>query len=84
MACVSSLNQTSPQDADADGGLHGALTLFAGIEIISLTLQAMDTDLDTDNDMDKIFNIITSIRGKNKRPDRDFICREAESLHGPK
>ena len=42
----------------------------------------MDNDLDTDNDMDKIFNIITSIRGKKKRPDRDFICREAESLHG--
>ena len=42
----------------------------------------MDNDLDTENDMDKIFNIIASIRGKKKRPDRDFICREAESLHG--
>ena len=42
----------------------------------------MGTDQDTENDMDKIFNIIAAIRGKKKRPDRDFICREAESLHG--
>lgn len=42
----------------------------------------MDTDQETDNDMDKIFDIIAAIRGKKKRPDRDFICREAESLHG--
>ena len=42
----------------------------------------MDTDLESDNDMEKIFNIIASVRGKKKRPDRDFICREAESLHG--
>ena len=42
----------------------------------------MGTDQDTENDMDKIFNIIAAILGKRKRPDRDFICCEAESLHG--
>ena len=34
------------------------------------------------DDMVKIFEIITSIRGKKKPPDTDFICRKAESLPG--
>ena len=62
--------------------MHGAVILFIGIEILFSAIRAMDTDQDTDNDMDKIFNILASIRGKKKRPERDFICREAESLTG--